>query len=79
MRRGTSAVAVALNDSVLAGDGQPIEGAASRDGCLDGPELSLFRTVTGDSDAEDLTPTDDRFVEVVLLVACEQMPRQAIQ
>ena len=65
VRRGTSGVAVALDESVPAGDGQPIERAVTRDGCMEGLELSLFVTVTADSDAEDLTPTDGRFVEVV--------------
>ena len=62
-------VAVALNDDLVAGVGQPVQGGVAEDGVLEEFQPLVNGAVAGDDEAGRPVPVEDEFVEVCWAVS----------
>ncbi len=72
-------VAGPLDDDLVAGSGQPIQGAVARDRVFEEAEPFLHSPVAGDDEAGDPMATDDQLVEVSGLLAGKAVQAQVVQ
>ena len=73
MGRQFLSVAGSFNDDLVAGVGQPIQGAVSKDGIVEEAEPLLHRTVAGDDEAGSPMSADDQLVEVTGLLGQDNL------
>ena len=64
MGRQPLPVALALDDDLVAGVGEPVEGAVAEDGVVEETEPLVDSPVGGDDEAGGAMPGDDELVEV---------------
>ena len=64
MRRLAFPVAAALDDDLVAGIGQPIEGTVAEYGILKESQPLVHGAVAGDHEAGDLVLVEDQLVEI---------------
>ena len=79
MGRELFPVAVSLNDDLVAGVGQPVQGAVAEDGVIEEAEPLFHRPVAGDDEVGDPVATDDQLVEVGRLQSGEPVEAQVGQ
>ena len=71
MRRQAFPVALALDGYLIAGVGQPIEGAVAQNGILEEAQPFVHRPVAGDHEAGGPVPVEDQLVKVGRLLGGE--------
>ena len=64
MRRQFLSVAGPLDDDLIAGIGQPVQGAVAQDGVVEEDELFLYSPIAGDDEAGDPMSIVDQLVKV---------------
>ena len=79
MRRQFFSVADPLNDDLVAGVGQPVQGGVPEDGVVKKTEPLLHSPVAGDDEAGCPVTADDQLVEVGGLLGREAVETQVIQ
>ena len=79
MRRQFLTVAGPLDDDLVAGVGQPIQGAVSQYGVIEEAEPLLHRAVAGDDEAGGPMSADDQLVEVGGLLGGKLVEAQVVQ
>ena len=79
MGRELFPVAGPLDDDLVAGVGQPVQGAVAQDGVIEEAEPFLHGPVAGDDEAGDPVSADDQLVEVGGLLAGEPVEAQVAQ
>ena len=67
------------HDYLVAGVGQPVQGAVPQDGVVEEAEPLPHGPVAGDDEAGDPVPADDQFVQVCRLLAGEAVQPQVVQ
>ena len=72
-------VALAFDDDLIAGVGEPVEGAVAEDGIVEEAEPLLDGAVGGDDEAGDPMPIEDEVVEVGGLLCSEPMQPEVVQ
>ena len=72
-------VAAAFNDDLIAGVGQPVEGAVAEDGVLEDAQPFLHGPVAGDDEAGGPVAVDDQLVEVCRLLGGEPVEPQVVK
>ena len=72
-------VAVALNDDLVAGVGQPVQGGVAEDGVLEEFQPLVNGAVAGDDEAGRPVPVEDEFVEVCWLLGSQPVQTQVVQ
>ena len=72
-------VAVSLDDDLVAGVGQAVQGAVAQDGIVEEAEPLLHGPVAGDDHAGGTMPADDQLVEVCGLLGGEAVETQIVQ
>ena len=78
MRREPFTIAGTLDDNLIAGVGQPVQGAVSQDGIVEEAEPFLHGPVGCDDEAGDPVTADYELVEVSRLLGCEAVKAQVI-
>ena len=79
MGRQFLSVAVSLDNDLVAGVGQPVQGAVAEDGIVEEAEPLFHRPVAGDDAAGDPVAADDQLVEVGGLLAGEPVEAQIVE
>ena len=79
MGRQILSVAGPLDDDLVAGVGQAVQGAVAEDGVVEEAEPFLHGPIAGDDEAGDPMATDDQLVEVGGLLAPEPVETQVGQ
>ena len=79
MRRESLAAALAFNGDLVAGVGQPVEGAVAKDQVVEQAEPLLDRAVGGDHEAGRSVAGDDQFVEVDRLLLAEPVQAEMVK
>ena len=79
MGRQFLSVAGPLDDDLVAGVGQPVQGAVAQDGIIEEAEPFLHGPVAGDDEAGDPVSADDQLVKVGGLLAGEPVEAQVVQ
>ena len=79
MGRQFLSVAGPLDDDLVAGVGQPVQGAVAQDGIIEEAEPFLHGPVAGDDAAGDPVSADDQLVKVGGLLAGEPVEAQVGQ
>ena len=72
-------VAVPLDDDLVAGVGQAVQGTVAQDWIVTEAEPFLHGPVAGDDEAGDSVPADDQLVEVCGLLGGEAVETQIVQ
>ena len=72
-------VAGAFDDDLVAGVGQPVQGAVAQDGVVEEAQPFLHGPVAGDDKAGDPVAVEDEFVEVCRLLGGEPVESQIVQ
>ena len=72
-------VAGAFDDDLVAGVGQPIQGAVAQDGVIEETQPFVHGPVAGDDEAGRPMPIEDEFVEVGGLLGGQAMETQVIE
>ena len=72
-------VAGAFDDDLVAGVGQPVEGAVAQDGVIEETQPFVHGPVAGDDEAGRPMPIEDEFVEVGGLLGGQAMETQVIE
>ena len=72
-------VAVSLDNDLVAGVGQPVQGAVAEDGVVEETQPLVHASVVGDDEAGDPMATDDQLVEVSRLQSGEPVEAQISQ
>ena len=76
MGRQFLSVAVSLDNDLVAGVGQAVQGAVAQDRVVEEAEPSVHRPVAGDDEAGDPVSADDQLVEVGGLLSGEAVEAQ---
>ena len=79
MRGEPLPVALAFDDDLVAGVGEPVEGAVAEDGIVEEAEPFLHGPVGGDDEAGDAVPADDQLVEVGGLLGGEPVEAEVVE
>ena len=79
MGRLTSPVTGALYDDLVAGIGQPVQGAVAEDGVLEESQPFVHGPVAGDDEAGDPVAVEDQFIKVGRLLSREAVQAQVVQ
>ena len=79
MRRQFFPVAVSFDDDLVAGVGQPVQGAVNKDGVVEESGPFIHGPVSGDDAAGDPMATDGQLVEVSRLRSGEPVEAQVVQ
>ena len=72
-------VAGALNDDLVAGVGQAVQGAVAQDGIVEETQPFVHGPVAGDDETGRPMPVEDEFVEVGGLLGGQAMETQVIE
>ena len=72
-------VAGAFDDDLVAGVGQPVQGAVAQDGVIEEAQPFVHGPVAGDDEARCSVPIEDEFVEVGGLLSGQAMETQVIE
>ena len=73
------AVAGALDDDLVAGIGQPVQGAVAEDGVIEEVEPFVHGPVAGDDEAGRSVAMEDQFVEIGGLLGCEPVQAEVVE
>ena len=79
MGRLTFTVAGALDDDLVAGVGQPVQGAVAQNGVVKEAQPFVHGTIAGDDEAGRPVPVEDEFVKVGGLLRSEPVQAQIVQ
>ena len=79
MGRQFLSVAGPLDDDLVAGVGQPVQGAVAQDGIIEEAEPFLHGPIAGDDGAGDPVSADDQLVEVGGLLSRKPVQAQVVQ
>ena len=79
MGRKPFSVAGTFYDNLIAGIGQPVEGAVAQDGVIEQAKPFLYGPVGGDDEAGDPVTADYELIEVSRLLGCKAVKAQVIQ
>ena len=79
MRRQPFPVAGALDDYLVAGVGQPVQGAVPQDRVVKDAQPFLHGPVAGDDEAGGPVPVDDQLIEVCRLLGGEPVQPQVVK
>ncbi len=79
MGRQALPVALALDDDLVAGVGEPVEGAVAEDGVVEEPEPLVDSPVGGDDEAGGTMPGDDQLVEVYGLLLGHPVETEVVE
>ena len=79
MRGQAFAVALAFYDYLVAGVGEPVEGAVAEDGVVEKSKPLVDSPVGGDDEAGGTMPDDDQFVEVYGLLLCHPVETEVVE
>ena len=72
-------IAGSLDDNLVAGVGQPVEGAVAEDGVVEQAEPFLHGPIGGDDEAGDRVTADYELVQISRLLGCKAVEAQVIQ
>ena len=79
MGRQFLSVAGPLDDDLVAGVGQAVQGAVAQDGIIEEAEPFLHGPIAGDDAAGDPVSADDQFVQIGGLLSGEPVEAQVVQ
>ena len=79
MWRQPLAIAGALDDDLVAGVGQAVQGAVAEDGVVKETEPFIDGTVAGDDEAGRPVPVEDEFIQIGRLLSGEAVQPQVVQ
>ena len=77
--RESFSIAGAFDDDLVAGVGQPVEGAAAEDGVVKETEPLVDGTVAGDYEAGRPVPVEDEFIQIGGLLRGEAVQPQVVE
>ena len=78
MWRQALSVAVAFDDDLVAGVGEPVEGTVAQDGIVEESEPLVDRPVGCDDEAGSAMPGDDQLVEVDRLLLSQPVKTEVV-
>ncbi len=79
MRRLALPVAAAFDDDLVAGVGQPVQGAIAQDGVVEETQPFVHGTIAGDDEAGHTVPVEYELVEIGGLLGGEPVQSQVVE